>query len=121
MAIGPDRPETRRCRAEELHWIVAMPQTDAGTKMKFLFPRQTHTLLVLWPRAEIKSENDELNAPKFSTAIGWKIRLVGKLLYFINFRLLLLLLFILFLSPLVVQIPAVKNDKKEAGKSSWNG
>jgi len=35
--------------------------------------------------AEIKSEDDELNAPKFSTAIGWKIRLVGKLLYFINY------------------------------------
>jgi len=33
-----------------------------------------------------KSEDDELNAPKFPTAIGWKIRLVGKLLYFINFR-----------------------------------
>jgi len=34
----------------------------------------------------MKSEEDELNAPKFSTAIGWKIRLVGKLLYVINFR-----------------------------------
>jgi len=30
-------------------------------------------------------EDDELNAPKFSTAISWKIRLIGKLLYFINF------------------------------------
>jgi len=33
-----------------------------------------------------KSDDDELNAPKFSTAIGWKIRFVGKLLYFINFH-----------------------------------
>jgi len=31
------------------------------------------TLLILWLRAEIKSEDNELNAPKFSTAIGWKI------------------------------------------------
>jgi len=35
------------------------------------------TLLILWPRAKIKSEDDELNAPKFSTSmhrlIDWLI------------------------------------------------
>jgi len=35
-----------------------MPQTDAGTRMKFL------------SRAEIKSEDDELKTSKLSTAIG---------------------------------------------------
>jgi len=44
------------------------------------------TLLILWPRAEIKSEGNKLNVFRFSTAIGWKIRLVGKLLYSISFR-----------------------------------
>jgi len=34
----------------------------------------------------MKSEDNELNAPKFSTAIDWKIRLVSKLKYFINFH-----------------------------------
>jgi len=82
MAIGPDGLGKRKCCAEELHWIVAMPQTDAGTRMKFFFARHTADFMTKG-RDEVK--DDEQNAPKFSTAIGWKIRLFGKLLYFINF------------------------------------
>jgi len=68
------RTALNRCNATDRRWNkneVSLSSPD--------------TLLILWPRAEIKCEDDELNAPKFSTAIGWKIRLVGKLLYFINF------------------------------------
>jgi len=78
MAIGPDRPRAKvscrrialkRCNATDARWNkneVSLSLPDTST--------------------EIKSEDEELNVPKFCTALGWEIRFVGTLLYFIYFR-----------------------------------